>query len=540
MIEEDYYDDYDDDYYDDYEDDGYYEAPKPAKPKPAPKPSSKKNAVASSSVPKKTVPDIPKPTTANQQAPKASTSVGTKKSSDPNNISVQTGTSVPATAPNAIVKETPAILKNQSSKDFLTIVILGHVDAGKSTLTGHLLYHKENSHKKVNYAWLLDEDEQEREHGITMDIATKQFETKRHHVVICDAPGHKDYVPAMITGTASADAALLVVDATDFGTSFHAGQLKEHIYLAKGLGVNQVVVCVNKMDVLAWNQDAFDHIKSELTTFLIKLGYTENKMAFVPASGLTGVNVFPQRKPNDQVRQELALLRSWYGEDGKTVLDAMDDLQPAGQLVKLLDKPLRMTVTDVSADQGKGVAIRAKLLQGWLERGEKLVVLPVGDEAVVHKLASLIGSEGERANYAAAGETVDLVLAGIDVSRVSVGNILGRPNFVPSLATKFIARVYILEGLSVPIIPMAQTSLHVQQLDIPCHLSKLLQTLKKDGSVLKDRPRALTSNAQAVVELTLSLPVAMEAFSDCRGLGRFVLRRRGDSVAVGRIEKVLK
>jgi len=444
----------------------------------------------------------------------------------------------------------------------LTVVVIGHVDAGKSTVTGHLLYgsgnatgnnnnNRRNRNQPINYAWLLDEDEQERAHGVTMDIATKQLETTHFQIVLQDAPGHSDYVPAMITGTSAADAALLTVDATDLHTALHSGgQLREHAFLAKGLGVNQILVVFNKMDLIGWdNQAQYDALHAEMLNFLTRqVHYPEKKVRFVPVSGLTGTNIFPSSGSDDD-DEETRKLRSWYkGPTLKEALDAFDP--PVQQQSKLLEKPLRIVVSDVLESSGAGVALRAKVVTGWAKQGEAMVVLPVGDETVLTKLSSLhtnmtgspivSSSSDERRQYCVAGELIDCTVTGIDAQRISTGSILARPHFRPPLADRCRAKIFILDGIGIPLIRGAQAIFHMHHLDIPCHLAILVRTLKPDGtSVLKERPRALTKSCTAIVELQLAVPVCMEAFSDCRALARFVLRRSGDSIAVGRIEEVL-
>jgi len=468
----------------------------------------------------------------------------------------------------------------------LTVVVLGHVDAGKSTVTGHLLYSAStaaassgannnsnsnkatwtnygNGRKPTNFAWLLDEDEQERAHGITMDIATKTLATARYNVVLQDAPGHSDYVPATITGTATAQAAMLVVDAADYRTALESGQFKQHAFLARGLGVLQVLVVVNKMDLVGWNQHKYEEIRDSATRFLTQtVGYGVNAVRCIPVSGLAGTNIVEasssspastskknQKENGDGAETDGELLRKWY--DGPTLIDAIDSFfenQNLKSTTALLQKPLRIILTDVVGEQGKnGVGVRAKVLQGFVKNGEQLVVQPLADETTIQKLSSLhSGADAltdlndERRLYAGAGELFDCVLTNIDVSRVLVGNTLSRPGSVPALAMKCRAKIWILEGLTIPIIRGASCVFYMHHLNVPCHLSQLIATLQKDGkTVAKKRPRALTSNTQAVVELTLSYSIVMESFDDCRSLGRFVLRRGGDSIAVGRIEQVL-
>jgi elongation factor 1 alpha-like protein len=545
MMEEDYYDDYDD--YGDYDEyDDYAPAPvvKPkaaaAKNKGGAANKQQQGAAATNANKQKQT-----PTKGKQSATTKPAGVSVvKETSTPSSTSKAAPPPPPPTIPAVLLQERD---KSEGARRAFTLVILGHVDAGKSTITGRLLYSgtsgKSSYRPPANYAWLLDEDEKEREHGITMDVAVKQFESpKNYNMVLQDAPGHADYVPAMITGTSSADGALLVVDATDqLKQNVLAQQLKEHIFLAKGLGISQVLVCLNKMDLLDWSKDMYETIQNELRKFLMQVGFSSNKVRFIPVSGFSGDNIVDA--PTSEEAKE------WY--KGPTLLEALDDFDTPVQ-GKLLEKALRIILTDVGVGAdflgaNKGVAVRAKVAQGWVQSGEALVVLPTGDDTTMQKLSSLHQSSlaystsgrPQQQEYAVAGETIDFFLTGVDVTRLSVGNIVVRAAQRPPLNTLCRAKIWVLDGLTIPIIQGAQAIYHMHHLDVPCHVSKLIRTLKKDGSVARERPRALTANTQAVVHVTLNHAIVMEAFSDCRALGRFVLRRGGDSIAVGRIEEVL-
>jgi elongation factor 1 alpha-like protein len=197
--------------------------------------------------------------------------------------------------------------------------------------------------------------------------------------------------------------------------------------------------------------------------------------------------------------------------------------------------------------EGKGVVARGRVMQGFLEAGERLIVLPIGDVVTVSKLEHLQPPSTDDNNkntikrlaLAMAGDTVDLVLNGIDLVRLSVGNILSNPNAVPTLSKRAKAKVFVLDSVTVPIIRGAQVLLHMQSLDVPAVVSKLVAITKRDGSIEKERPRAITRSVSAIVELTLSDRIVMEPFMQCRALGRFVLRRAGDTIAVGAINEVL-
>lgn len=553
IAEEDFYDDYGD--YDDY--DGMpmqATAPKKKKKKKKNKDAAATPAAAdsnnnnntSTTTPPKAAPasaGLRKPSSGVVSGASSSLTVLPASSKNTSSGDKASATAIENTKTSAAVPvpPVPPVLLERRAKPSLTVVICGHVDAGKSTLTGQLLWASGNTASSnnttsrrppQNFAWLLDEDEEERKHGVTMEVATKVVTTEKYEIILQDAPGHSDYVPSMITGTASADAAVVVVDATDFGTSFGAGQLREHLFLAKGLGIQQLIVAINKMDLLAWSEDAYVDMQSQLQTFLQGLGYnTTDKVHFCPLSGLTGVNVI--KAPTEPE------LVAWY--KGPTFWQTLDCLDAPNVGSKLLEKPLRMIITDVTGEAGKGVAVRAKVATGWVSQGDPLVLLPVQDETTLQKITRLEQFAGnanaERDKYAVAGELLDLVLPGLDISRVSTGNVLGRPGRMPSLSTRCRAKIVVLEGLTIPIIRGAQAILHMHYLDVPCHLSGLLQTLKPNGSVLKERPRVLTAKTQAIVEITLHYPIAMEAFANCRTLGRFVLRRNGATIAVGRVEE---
>lgn len=474
------------------------------------------------------------------------------------------------------------------------MVVIGHVDAGKSTMMGQLLYqvgqvtkrqatkvsnnnsNNNSNNDTIHWAWLLDEDQGERSRGVTMQIATKAISTPNHpRVVLLDAPGHADFVPTMITGAANADAALLVVDASAesaFEAAFlKGGQTKEHILLARGLGVSQVVVCVNKLDVRDWSPQVYQSIQQRILPFLTKYAnFNPKRIQFVPTSGLTGANV----KDTNTIPPTL---QQWY--KGPTLFQAIDAFQPVKQtslgtyrkekgaakrnqsemwaisttvfslthslthalIICSADQPLRIILSDVYAE-GKGVAARGRVIQGFLEAGEKVVVLPIADEATVSNINHMHALDNpDRLKYAAVGETVDLTLTGIDSVRVATGSILSRPaiNARPSIAKKCRAKLAVMDDLTVPIIRGAQVLFHIHNLDIPAVLTQLITTTKRSNNTTKNRPRAITSASSAVVEITLSNPICMEAFSECRALGRFVLRRSGDTIAVGMIEEVL-
>ena len=450
----------------------------------------------------------------------------------------------PPTLPPVIQHE----LSTQPSRR-LSMVVLGHVDAGKSTLMGQVLvqlghvaartivkYQKQAAEMgKASFAlaWVMDEDVTERERGVTMEVATKSLTTPQYDITVLDAPGHADFVPSMIAGAAAADVGLLVLAATrgEFEAGWDGGgQTREHILLARGLGVSQLIVAINKLDMCDWDQGRWEDIQQTLTPFLVKTGFQPKRIQFVPLSGLHGTNVL--HKAGSDVA-----LSSWY--TGPTLLEAMDAFQPAQ---RQWDRPLRMVVSDVYTEGGRGVTVQGRVAQGVVQVGDRLVVLPVGDEVTVSKLEHgllMTGASIHRHNYAVAGDATEMVLMGIDVARISPGTILSHPQWElrPPIQKKIRCKILVMDDLTVPIIRGASVLLHMHSVDVPAVLTKLISTATRAG--LKDNPRVLTSGASATVEITLKAKLCVEAYNDCRALGRFVLRRGGDTIAVGIIEQVL-
>ena len=482
---------------------------------------------------------------------------------------------------------------NNGIRSHLSLVFLGHVDAGKSTLTGRLLlslnhvtqrqlqkYQKASTaigKSSFALAWFTDEDESERERGVTIDIATKFVKTSKFDITILDAPGHKDFIPNMISGTASADCGLLVVAATtgefeagfakggggggNTGSDRTCGQTREHIVLSRGLGVTQFIVAVNKLDAAdpAWSKQRFEYIQSLVLDFLKENGFKEKKITFVPVSGLTGVNVSKEGKIEDE--EGWKTLRTWY--KGPTLVEALDGFTPAK---RDFEKPLRLIVTDVSSE-GKNVTVRGRVVQGFVRMGDGVVVLPVGDEAsVVRVERGKAAKEGaspysfaapsttaststakkevddipELQNCALAGDIVEMTLSGIDPARLSPGCVICHPHVSlrPKVKRKFEARVMVMERLAVPIIRGSQVLLHMHSIDVPAVLSKLVSSERRGDAKPRQNPRVLTGGVTATVEITLSEKLVIEESNECKSLGRFVLRRGGDTIAVGLIDKV--
>ncbi|XP_029965791.1 HBS1-like protein isoform X1 [Salarias fasciatus] len=430
--------------------------------------------------------------------------------------------------------------KRQGGKPLLNLVVIGHVDAGKSTLMGHLLYllgnvnkrtmHKyEQESKKAGkasfaYAWVLDETGEERDRGVTMDVGMTKFETNSKVVTLMDAPGHRDFIPNMITGAAQADVAVLVVDASrgEFEAGFEAGgQTREHALLVRSLGVTQLAVAVNKMDQVNWQQERFQEITSKLGHFLKQAGFKESDVFYVPTSGLSGENL--------ATRSTAAQLTSWYS--GLSLLEQIDAFKPPQRSV---DKPFRLCVSDVFKDQGSGFCVTGKIEAGYIQTGEKMLAMPPNETCTVKGICL----HDEPLDWAAAGDHVSLTVTGMDIIKINVGCVFCDPKEPIRVCTRFRARV-LLFNIEVPITQGFPVLLHYQTVSEPATIKKLVSVLhKSSGEVLKKKPKCLTKGMNAIVEIQTQRPVSLELYKDYKELGRFMLRYVGSTIAAGVVTEI--
>uniref|UniRef100_A0A4X1VCS1 HBS1-like protein n=1 Tax=Sus scrofa TaxID=9823 RepID=A0A4X1VCS1_PIG len=430
--------------------------------------------------------------------------------------------------------------KRQGGKQLLNLVVIGHVDAGKSTLMGHLLYllgnvnkrtmHKyEQESKKAGkasfaYAWVLDETGEERERGVTMDVGMTKFETTTKVITLMDAPGHKDFIPNMITGAAQADVAVLVVDASrgEFEAGFETGgQTREHGLLVRSLGVTQLAVAVNKMDQVNWQQERFQEITGKLGHFLKQAGFKESDVAFIPTSGLSGENLITRSKSSE--------LTKWY--KGLCLLEQIDSFKPPQRSV---DKPFRLCVSDVFKDQGSGFCVTGKIEAGYVQTGDRLLAMPPNETCT----AKGITLHDEPVDWAAAGDHVSLTLVGMDIIKINVGCIFCGPKEPIKACTRFRARILIF-NIEIPITKGFPVLLHYQTVSEPAVIKRLISVLNKStGEVTKKKPKLLTKGQNALVELQTQRPVALELYKDFKELGRFMLRYSGSTIAAGVVTEI--
>ncbi|EGO01586.1 hypothetical protein SERLA73DRAFT_176962 [Serpula lacrymans var. lacrymans S7.3] len=383
-----------------------------------------------------------------------------------------------------------------------------------------------------SWAWELDGTVEERERGITMDIALQSLVTPHRQITILDAPGHKDFIPNMISGASQADCALLVVDAAtgEFEAGFdRGGQTREHLLLVRSLGVAQVIVAVNKLDQVNWDRSRYEEISELLRTFLTQSGFHPSKSKFVPVGAMLGVNLVNRTGP------DAATLAAWY--KGPTLVDLLDKLEPP---LRDLTSPLRLPISNVFKGQGSGIGATGRICGGIVQVGERVRVLP-GDESAVVKL---IDVEEESVPWAAAGTYATLYLTAIDPIHVNIGYVVCSTTDLVPLATVFTARIIVFD-IQLPITAGASVELFHHSQDVPATISKLVTSLDRtSGAVLKKNPRVLTRGLSAEVEITIrpsslsgpsssTRPIPLERFSSSKDMGRILIRRGGETISAG-------
>jgi len=414
--------------------------------------------------------------------------------------------------------------------------MIGHVDHGKSTMTGHILYRlgyfdektmkeieeqaKKMGKESFRYAWLLDKLKEERERGLTISLSYMKFETKKYFFTIIDAPGHRDFVKNMITGASQADAAILVVSARkgEFEAGMSAeGQTREHAILARTMGINQLIVAINKMDATEppYSEKRYREVVEILSKFLKSIGYDVSKIPFIPISAWTGENLI-ERSPN----------MPWY--NGPVLVEALDILTPPS---KPIDKPLRIPIQDVYSISGVGTVAVGRVESGVLKTGDKVAIMPPGLIAEVKS----IETHHVRIEKAEPGDNIGFNLKGIERRDLKRGDVVGPVDNPPTVADEFTARVMIVwhpTAIAVGYTPV----IHVHTASIACRITEITAKIDpRTGKELEKNPQFIKQGDIAVVKFKPIKPLVVEKYSDFPGLGRFAMRDMGKTVGVGQI-----
>uniref|UniRef100_A0A6B2L0G2 Tr-type G domain-containing protein n=1 Tax=Arcella intermedia TaxID=1963864 RepID=A0A6B2L0G2_9EUKA len=428
------------------------------------------------------------------------------------------------------------------SREHVNIVFIGHVDAGKSTISGNILaitgnvnarliekYEREAKEKNRTswyLAYIMDTNEEERAKGKTVEVGRAHFATEKKRYTILDAPGHRNYVPNMIAGVAQADIAILVISARkgEFEAGFdRSGQTREHALLAKTLGVKKLVVAINKMDepTVMWSEERFNFIKRNFSDWLSKdRVFPLKDVEWVPISGFDGSNLLNNVAPS---------VCPWYS--GLALLQLLDSLQP---LARLDTAPLRIPVLDKYKEAGKLVVL-GKVESGVIKSGDTLAIYPGGGSFTVFQIENDFGL----LTKANPGENVRLIVkAGLEEEQVWRGALMCHPQKPPATTCDFVAQIQILELLEHKSLFSAgyECVLHIHTAVEEVSVSLLIEKLNpKTGKTETRLPKFVQSKDIVIAHLTTTRPVAMEKFDDFQQLGRFTLRDEGKTVALGKI-----
>jgi len=421
-----------------------------------------------------------------------------------------------------------------SQKPHLNLVIIGHVDHGKSTMVGHILYRlgyfdqktmqaieeeaKKMGKESFKFAWLMDRMKEERERGVTIALSYMRFETKKYFFTIIDAPGHRDFVKNMITGASQADAAILVVSARkgEFEAGMSPeGQTREHAILAKTMGIDQLIVAVNKMDATEppYSKERYQQVKETLGKFLKGLGYNPDKVPFVPVSAWTGENLI-ERSPN----------MPWY--DGPVLVEVLDTLQVPP---KPIDKPLRLPIQDVYSISGVGVVPVGRVETGVLKVGDKVIFMPAG---VVGEVRS-IETHHMRIEKAEPGDNIGFNVRGVEKKDIKRGDVAGHPENPPSVVDEFTARIFVIwhpTAIAVGYTPV----IHVHTASVASRITEIAAKLDpRTGKEVEKNPQFIKQGDNAIVKFKPIKPLVIEKYSDFPQLGRFAMRDMGKTIGIG-------
>ncbi|MHA2153609.1 MAG: translation elongation factor EF-1 subunit alpha [Candidatus Thorarchaeota archaeon] len=431
---------------------------------------------------------------------------------------------------------------SKKGKEHLNLVVIGHVDHGKSTMTGRLLYetgavdertfqqHKEEAEKlgRPSWAWAfaLDRLKEERERGLTIDIAFFKFLTDKYYYTIIDAPGHKDFIKNMITGASQADVGLLVVSGKrgEFEAGVGpGGQTKEHAYLAMTLGVPSIIVCVNKMDdeSVKYSEDRYNEVVEEVGDFLASIGYKKDDVPFIPTSALDAANL-KEKTPD---------FTPWY--KGPALLEALDavELPP-----KPTDKPLRVPINDVYSIKGVGTVPVGRVETGIMKAGQEVTFMPPNKTGEVKS----IEMHHEMMDQAVPGDNIGFNIRGIDRKDLGRGDVAGPTDKPPTVAADYTGQVMVIQHPSAITVGYTPV-IHSHTAQVACRFDEILQKIdQRSGQVIEEKPDFVKKGESMVAKLVPLKPMVIESYKQFPQLGRFAVRDMGMTVAVGIVQKVTK
>jgi elongation factor 1-alpha len=407
----------------------------------------------------------------------------------------------------------------------MNLAVIGHIDHGKSTFVGRLMFdagavpahviekYKEEAKQKGKesfaFAWVMDSLKEERERGITIDIGHKRFDTDKYYFTVVDCPGHRDFVKNMITGASQADAAVLVVAAPDGVMA----QTKEHIFLSRTLGINQLIVAVNKMDAVEYSEKRYNEVVEQVSGILKMIGFKPNEIPFIPITAFYGDNV---SKQSDKT--------PWY--KGPVIMEALNNLKLPEKPSNL---PLRIPVEDAYTISGIGTVPVGRVETGVMKKGDKVVFMPGGTSGEVKS----IEMHHEEIPQALPGDNIGWNVRGIGKNDVRRGDVCGHVDNPPKVADEFVGQIVVLQHPSA--ITAGYTPVfHAHTSQIACQLISLDKKLDpKTGQVKEENPTFLKAGDAAIVTIKPTKPMVIEPVKEIPQLGRFAIRDMGMTIAAG-------
>ncbi|WP_457554660.1 translation elongation factor EF-1 subunit alpha [Candidatus Pyrohabitans sp.] len=424
-----------------------------------------------------------------------------------------------------------------AEKPHLNLVFIGHVDHGKSTTVGRLLFemgaigehiirqYREEAQKigkaTFEFAWVMDRLKEERERGLTIDISHQKMETDKYYFTIIDAPGHRDFIKNMITGASQADAAVLVVDVAQKDEKGGLmPQTKEHVFLARTLGIGQFIVAINKMDAVDYDQKKFEEVKGLLDKLFRVVGYKPEQITYVPISALQGENIV---KKSEKM--------PWW--DGPTLVEALNSLKVPE---KPIDLPLRIPIQDVYSITGIGTVPVGRVETGVLKVGDKVIFEPPGVSGEVKS----IEMHHEPIEKAEPGDNIGFNVRGVGKNDIKRGDVCGHVTNPPTVAKSFTAQIIVLQHPSA--ITVGYTPVfHAHTAQVACRIVELISKLDpRTGNVVEKNPQFLKTGEAGVIRVQPTKPLVVEKVKEIPQLGRFAIRDMGMTVAAGMVVDIEK
>ncbi|MBI2103275.1 translation elongation factor EF-1 subunit alpha [Candidatus Woesearchaeota archaeon] len=417
------------------------------------------------------------------------------------------------------------------TKEHINLVFIGHVDHGKSTTVGRLLFDTGNvdeqamrklkekaeqlGKKGFEFAFVMDNLKEEQERGVTIDLAHKRFDTDKYYFTIIDAPGHRDFIKNMITGASQADCAVLVVAAND-GVN---AQTIEHLKLSRIFGVGQLLVAVNKMDIsgVDFSEKRYKEVVEEVKKHATQAGWKVDQVRFIPIASFPGENII----------KSSAKMPWWTGD---TLLSAINKFDVPQKPTNL---PLRLPIQDVYNITGIGVVPVGRIETGVMKVGDKVIVVPGREGKGVPGEVKTIEMHHEQVNQAEPGDNVGFNVRGIGKKDIARGDVLGPADNAPSVATEFTAQVVIMSHPSVVTVGYTPV-FHIHTAQVACRFDEIIKKINPaTGQEVTENKDILRNGDAAIVKLKPMQPVVIERNTVIPQMSRFAIRDSGTTVAAG-------